>query len=233
MHLNQGIYPVLKGCVNGCTTLIPKICFDNVGNFKEELKTTNDYDMWIRLFNEYPSYLIEERLIKYRIHKNQDTNKSPVYISESNELWKDIINSLTEEQIKNWGFDKFNIYMTLYIQMKNSKFMEAADLAYCKAKEIYKEKEPTITVAMPCYNSEKYLSKAMPALFIGFSKSFVLGPVVIQPDFKAAITSSISCSLISGGENGIFFIFFLLPYLYVPQALVLAFSSLWVCTPSA
>jgi len=162
--LCQGIYPVLKGCVNGCTTLIPKVCFNEVGNFKEELKTTNDYDMWIRLFNEYPSYLIEERLIKYRIHKNQDTNKSPVYISESNELWKNIINDLTEEQITNWGFDKFNVYMTLYIQMKNSKFMEAAELAYCKAKEIYAEKGPIITVAMPCYNSEKYLSKAIESI---------------------------------------------------------------------
>jgi hypothetical protein len=36
------------------------------------------------------------------------------------------------------------------------------------------------------------------------SNNFVLGPVVIQPDFKACITSSISASVISGGEKDMF-----------------------------
>lgn len=100
----QGIYPVLKGAVNGCSILIPKICFEDAGYFKEELKTTNDYEMWIRLFSKYPSYFIEDAIIKYRIHPNQDTNKNPVYISECNELWKNIINSLSENTVKNWGY---------------------------------------------------------------------------------------------------------------------------------
>ena len=39
------------------------------------------------------------------------------------------------------------------------------------------------------------------------SNSFVFGPVVIQPDFKVSITSLISPSLISGGENGILYFF--------------------------
>jgi len=162
--LCQGIYPVVKGCVNGCTILIPKLCFEKVGYFNENLKTTNDYEMWIRLFKEFPSYFIEEALIKYRIHENQDTNKSPVFVSESNELWKNIINSLTEKEIESWDLDKFNVYMTLYIQMKNSKFMEAAELAYNKAKQIYEKQEPIISIAMPCYNSEKYIEKAIESI---------------------------------------------------------------------
>lgn len=160
----QGIYPVLKGTVNGCTILIPKICFEDVGYFKEELKTTNDYEMWIRLFTKYTSYFIEERLIKYRIHSNQDTNKNPAYVTESNELWKNIINSLTKDQIQRWGFDIFNVYMTLYIQMKNSKFDEAAKIAYEKARAIYESITPTVSIAMPCYNSSKYLSKAIESI---------------------------------------------------------------------
>lgn len=162
--LCQGIYPVVKGCVNGCTILIPKDCFEDVGYFKQELKTTNDYEMWIRLFSKFPSYFIEEILIQYRIHQNQDTNKSPVYIKESNELWKNIINSLTETQIEKWGFDKFNVYMMLYIQMKNSNFAEASELAYNKAKQIYQEQEPVISIGMPCYNSEKYIEKAIESI---------------------------------------------------------------------
>lgn len=160
----QGIYPVLKGAVNGCSILIPKICFEDVGYFKEELKTTNDYEMWIRLFSKYPSYFIEDAIIKYRIHPNQDTNKNPVYISECNELWKNIINSLSEDTVENWGFDIFNVYMTLYIQMKNSKFNEAAKLAYEKAKLIYEKIIPKVSIAMPCYNSSKYLGKAIESI---------------------------------------------------------------------
>lgn len=36
------------------------------------------------------------------------------------------------------------------------------------------------------------------------SSAFVFGPVVIHPDFSASTTCSISSSVISGGENGIF-----------------------------
>lgn len=162
--LCQGVYPVIKGCVNGCTILIRKQCFEEVGLFKEELRTTNDYEMWVRLLSNFPSYCIDKHLIQYRIHENQDTNKSPVYVTESNELWKDIINSLTEEEIEKWGFDKFNVFMMLYIQMKNSKFMEASELAYDKAKQIYEKQEPKISIAMPCYNSEKYLDKAIESI---------------------------------------------------------------------
>ncbi len=41
-------------------------------------------------------------------------------------------------------------------------------------------------------------------LAICFSNSFVFGPVVIHPDLSASITSVISSSVMSGGENGIF-----------------------------
>ncbi len=162
--LCQGIYPILKGCVNGCSTLIAKKCFEEIGYFREDLKTTNDYEMWTRLFNKFQSYFIEEPLIRYRIHENQDTNKNPAYITESNELWKNIINSLTKEQIESWNLEEFNVYMTLYIQMKNSKFNEAADIAYKKAQEIYLKNVPKISIAMPCYNASKYIFTAIKSI---------------------------------------------------------------------
>ena len=37
------------------------------------------------------------------------------------------------------------------------------------------------------------------------SNSFVLGPVVIQPERKVSATSAISSSVISGGEKGILY----------------------------
>ena len=52
-ELCQGIYPVIKGTVNGCSMLISKECFNKVGLFNENLKTSNDYEMWLRLFKEF------------------------------------------------------------------------------------------------------------------------------------------------------------------------------------
>ena len=79
----------------------------------------------------------------------------------------------------------------------------------------------TITSSpLPMPNNLKVISKAVVAALkqtvlsvsqyslIFLSNSFVFGPVVIQPDFKASTTSSISSSVMSGGENGIF-IFYL------------------------
>ena len=154
--LCQGTYPVIKGTVNGCATLIAKKCFEKVGPFDEKLRTTNDYDMWMRLFKEFKSLLIEKPLIQYRIHKNQDTNKSPYIVKEANELWTGIINELDEEQIKEWGFEPFNIYMDLYFQMYNSKYNATYPVAYEKAKKVYYKGKPRVSIIMPCCNSEKY-----------------------------------------------------------------------------
>ena len=51
------------------------------------------------------------------------------------------------------------------------------------------------------------------------SNSFVFGPVVIQPDCSTSTTLLISFSVISGGENGIFLTFMLVPPSYFKTAI--------------
>lgn len=173
-ELCQGIYPVIKGTVNGCSMLIAKRCFDKVGVFDETLRTSNDYAMWLKLFKEFKCYLIEEPLIQYRIHKNQDTIKSPYTLKEANQLWVDIINDLEEEQIKEWRFEPFNVYMDLYFQMYYSKYNDACPVAYKKAKNIYDKSNPTVSIIMPCYNAEKYIEKAIQSVLEQTYRNFEL-----------------------------------------------------------
>lgn len=160
----QGFYPVVKASMNGCTTLINKKCFDEVGLFDLSLRTSQDYDMWLKLLKKFPSYFIEESLVKYRIHEKQDTKSNPVVEKESNEIWIKIISELNEEIIKSWNKETYNVYYDLYLQMKASKYKDACKLIEEKAKECYKKEKPYVSIIVPCYNSEKTLRETIDSL---------------------------------------------------------------------
>ena len=160
----QGFYPVIKAGINGCTTLINKKCFDEVGLFDTKLRTSRDYDIWLRLLQKYPSYCIEDSLVKYRIHEKQDTNKNPVVEKESNEIWKKIISTLSKEIIKSWNKNPYEIYYDIYVQMTASNYEEAAKLAYNKAKECYKDQNPYLSIIVHCYNAETTLTETVESL---------------------------------------------------------------------
>ena len=58
--------------VHGCSTLVPKRCFDKVGFFNEKLLTTQDNEMWTRIANEGFDFVhMPEVLIKSRRHSKQ------------------------------------------------------------------------------------------------------------------------------------------------------------------
>lgn len=162
--LCQGFYPVVCASVNGCTTLINKNCFKKVGLFDETLRTSQDYDMWLKLFKIYPSYCLNDSLVQYRIHAGQDTNKNPVTLQESNDIWKKIINELNDNVINSWNLNPTQVYYELYNRMKSSNYKEAAEESIKKVKESYKRKNPTLSIMMPCYNAEQYLKESIDSI---------------------------------------------------------------------
>lgn len=57
---------------HGCSCLVHKSAFEDVGNFDEKLRLLNDLDMWFRLYaSNYKIHYIPEPLVKGRIHANQ------------------------------------------------------------------------------------------------------------------------------------------------------------------
>lgn len=66
------LYEVLfDSFLNGCTILVPRSCFDKVGVFNEALKTTQDYDLWVRLAKHFDFIHVPEILIQSRQHAEQ------------------------------------------------------------------------------------------------------------------------------------------------------------------
>ena len=70
-QLEQSVYPVIRGCVNGCACLIHKSHFTRVGLFDEVLKITQDNDMWFRIFRDSKICFCEENLSSKRYHQEQ------------------------------------------------------------------------------------------------------------------------------------------------------------------
>ncbi len=71
-HVNNNILLVLSTKVSGCSLLIPKTAFDKFGLFNEDLKNTQDVEMWLRLVvGGYQLHYVPKVKVKVRIHRFQ------------------------------------------------------------------------------------------------------------------------------------------------------------------
>ncbi|MHC4571765.1 MAG: glycosyltransferase [Planctomycetota bacterium] len=66
-----------KNYIHGNSVAIHRSVFDRVGNFNEELRYGQDFDMWLRISALYPSHFINERTCVTRWHAGQTTNGFP------------------------------------------------------------------------------------------------------------------------------------------------------------
>jgi glycosyltransferase involved in cell wall biosynthesis len=109
----NGMLAVLCGLINGCTTLIHKSIFDNVGMFDESLQTSQDYDMWFRILRRTPCVYIDEPLVKYREHSNQGSFKIKEYKYNCQEMQLKMMHSLTNDEV----IKTFGSYCAFYYNM--------------------------------------------------------------------------------------------------------------------
>ena len=61
--------------LNGCSLLIPKKCFDEVGIFETAERITQDYRMWFRMAEKFEFHHLPQNLVKLRLHGDQVTVK--------------------------------------------------------------------------------------------------------------------------------------------------------------
>ena len=171
------IYGLLRGAINGITLLIPKKAFEDCGNFKEELRCTQDYELWSRMMKKYKFVHQPEILATTRLHKNQTGNTSPNVLKENNELWINLIEDVSDnDKIKLEG----SIYMYYYEMLK---FIETTNfdgvLKFLNKKiknlenKINKDSSKTlVSVVIPYYNNELEIHRAIESVLKQTHKLF-------------------------------------------------------------
>lgn len=90
MLADQPLLAVLRGCLNGCTMLLPRKVFEVVGDFDERLRYTQDYDYWDRVEDHFPLVHCPGKVVRQRLHPHQDSH-NPAAMVECNALWLRLI----------------------------------------------------------------------------------------------------------------------------------------------
>lgn len=121
----------VENALHGCTLLIPRSAFHRCGCFNEDLRTTQDYDLWFRLAKEFRFIHIPEVLVSARSHANQGSNRmAGVALAECNKLLTGFVRDLTAEDLRT-QLEKgsLDIYSIIAASMYQRGFEEAGRLA--------------------------------------------------------------------------------------------------------
>lgn len=85
--MDEPLFPIFHGMANGCTMLIHRSQFDRVGLFNTQLPTTQDYDMWFRLFRGEKIHYCRTTDVVMRQHQEQDSKKIAGHGEEASQEW--------------------------------------------------------------------------------------------------------------------------------------------------
>jgi glycosyltransferase involved in cell wall biosynthesis len=128
----------VQNILHGCTLLIPKSAFDKHGLFDESLRTTQDYDFWFRIADDFDFLHLPGIAVRSRSHEEQGTRKlRDVALAEANNLLSRFAENLTDEQIRNGS--SLHPYLGCHV-VAASFFARGYEVAGRRATELAGEK---------------------------------------------------------------------------------------------
>lgn len=90
----------IENTLHGCTLLIPKAALVEMNGFNEQLRTTQDYDLWFRMAAKYRFIHLPGRLVKSRSHPEQGSIKMSALASvECNDLLSGFLAELSRVEL--------------------------------------------------------------------------------------------------------------------------------------
>lgn len=131
-ELENSIFPVLHGLIHGCALLIHQSHFQQRGMFDERLITTQDYDLWFRLFRNERTIYINEPLVIARVHESQGSRTIPIHEKERNELHIHMLESVTEEEMCEMYGSPYQFYYKMRSFFKQWNMVKAYEYSNAK-----------------------------------------------------------------------------------------------------
>jgi len=114
--------------LHGCTLLVPRKALLEAGGFNENLRTTQDYDLWFRLAKNYHFHHLPQVLVYSRRHEKQGSiTMSSLAYDEGNKLLLDFLYNLNSEELKHsTNATEFTAYSRIAISFWQRGFSSAA-----------------------------------------------------------------------------------------------------------
>ena len=122
----KNLYTLLQGEINGGSVLIPKKAFKEFGKFNEDLRISQERDMWRRLIRKYKFICIPYDTATIRVHDKQVTANNDVR-EETNRKNLEIINEIPENIMKELEGSKKNFYIIMrqfYKKKRNNEMVQ-------------------------------------------------------------------------------------------------------------
>lgn len=131
-----GLFPIIRGLIHGCSLLIHRSQLEKYGIFDESLRTTQDYDLWFKMFRGQRLVYIPEALVKGRVHLKQTGPISDKTIPECEILWTDMFKSLTYEEMCAIDGVERHFWINQALFMKEvTPYVKATEYAFERLKE--------------------------------------------------------------------------------------------------
>ena len=116
--------------VNGCTVLVPRRCFEQVGLFDERLKATQDYDLWFRMARRFPFIHVPEVLLRSRMHAGQGTRRmTSICIEEGNANFTQWLDEIALDQSASPDPVLTRFFFRAAVRLKRRGYIRAAEHA--------------------------------------------------------------------------------------------------------
>lgn len=127
--------------INGCSLLCPIEGLKKSGGFRTDLKTTQDYDMWFKLADEYEFIYVRDVLVLSRQHDAQDSRqKGDICLRESDELHARFVRNLSPDEIDHFFSGDMKLLADTYAIYKNAGYKTTAVEIFRKAKHLFSRK---------------------------------------------------------------------------------------------
>ena len=124
-QLSVPLFPVVFQLIHGCALLIHRSHFTRVGLFDEAQRTTQDYDMWFRLFRGSHTLHCPHNGLVSRLHPQAGNQTIPEFIDDACAFLIRTDQALTDAERARISGTPHRYYTQMYENVANTKYAAA------------------------------------------------------------------------------------------------------------